>query len=44
VAVGRAGIALATAVDRLVLDQVQLAGKKRISAAELRRGHPGLVR
>jgi methionyl-tRNA formyltransferase len=44
VAVGRDEIALATAAGRLVLDEVQLPGKKRISAAELRRGYPGLVR
>ena len=44
VAAGRDGIALATAVDRLVLDEVQLAGKNRLSAADLRRGHPGLIR
>jgi methionyl-tRNA formyltransferase len=43
VAVGRGGLALATAAGRLVLDEVQLAGKKRVSAAELRRGYPGLV-
>ena len=44
VAAGRDGMALATAADRLGIDEVQLAGKKRVSAAELRRGHPGLVR
>ncbi len=42
-AVGRDGLALATASGRLVLDEVQLAGRKRVSAAELRRGHPGLI-
>lgn len=41
---GRDGLALATAQGRLVLDEVQLAGKKRVSAAELRRGYPGLTR
>jgi methionyl-tRNA formyltransferase len=44
VADGRDGLALATAAGRLVLDEVQLAGKKRVSAAELRRGYPGLTR
>jgi methionyl-tRNA formyltransferase len=43
VAVGRDGLALATASGRLVLDEVQLAGRKRGSAAELVRGYPGLV-
>jgi len=43
VAAGRDGLALATAADRLILEEVQLAGKKRGPAAELRRGHPGLV-
>jgi methionyl-tRNA formyltransferase len=42
VAVGRSGLVLATARDRLVLDVVQLAGKRRVPAAELRRGYPGL--
>lgn len=42
-AVGRHGLALATASGRLLLDEVQLAGKKRVSAAELRRGYPGLI-
>lgn len=44
VTAGRDGMALATAAGRLVLDEVQLAGKKRVSASELRRGFPGLVR
>ena len=44
VAAGRDGMALATAEGRLVLDEVQLAGKKRVAASELRRGYPGLVR
>jgi methionyl-tRNA formyltransferase len=43
VAAGRDGIALATGAGRLVLDEVQLAGGKSLSAAELRRGHPGLI-
>jgi methionyl-tRNA formyltransferase len=43
VAAARDGLALATAVDRLELDEVQLAGRTRVSAGELRRGHPGLV-
>jgi methionyl-tRNA formyltransferase len=42
-AVGGDGLALATASGRLLLDEVQLAGKKRVSAAELRRGYPGLI-
>ena len=40
---GRDGLAIATTADRLVLDEVQLAGKNRVSAAELRRGHPELA-
>lgn len=44
VEVGRDGLALATATGRLLLREVQMAGKKRISAAELRRGYPGIVR
>jgi methionyl-tRNA formyltransferase len=43
VAVGRDGLALATPSGRLALDEVQLAGRKRGSAEELRRGHPALV-
>src|SRR5664279_1740810 len=43
VAVGRDGLALATVSNRLVLDEVQLAGKKRVSATEFRRGYPGLA-
>ena len=43
VAVGRDGLALATASGRLVLDEVQLAGRKRGPAADLRRGYPRLV-
>ncbi len=37
------GLALSTASGRLVLDEVQLAGKRRMKGAELRRGYPGLV-
>jgi methionyl-tRNA formyltransferase len=37
------GIALSGLYGRLVLDEVQLAGRRRISGAELRRGHPGLI-
>jgi methionyl-tRNA formyltransferase len=37
------GIALSGPYGRLVLDEVQLAGRRRISGAELRRGHPGLI-
>ena len=37
------GLALATAAGRLVLDLVRLAGTRRMSGAELRRGRPGLV-
>ena len=44
VSAGRDGMALATAEGRLVLDEVQLAGKKRVSASDLRRGYSGLVR
>jgi methionyl-tRNA formyltransferase len=39
VADGRDGLALTTAAGRLALDEVQLAGKKRVSAVELRRGY-----
>jgi len=42
-AAGRDGLALATTFDRLILEEVQLAGRKRGPAADLRRGHPGLV-
>ena len=44
VSMGRDGLALATADGRLILDEVQLAGKTRVSAAELRRGYPRLAR
>jgi len=38
------GLALATGDGRLVLDVLQRAGGRRMSAAELRRGYPGLFR
>jgi methionyl-tRNA formyltransferase len=41
VPVGRDGLALATTAGRVVLDEVQLAGKRRVSVAEFRRGYPG---
>jgi methionyl-tRNA formyltransferase len=44
VSTGRDGVGLATAEGRLLLDEVQLAGKTRVSAAEFRRGYPKLVR
>jgi methionyl-tRNA formyltransferase len=37
------GLALGALGGRLRLDEVQLAGKVRVSGAELRRGYPGLV-
>jgi methionyl-tRNA formyltransferase len=37
------GLALSTASGRLRLDEVQLAGKRRVTGAELRHGHPGLA-
>lgn len=37
------GLALATAAGRLRLDEVQLAGKRRVTGDELRRGYPALV-
>jgi methionyl-tRNA formyltransferase len=37
------GMALAVGGGRLRLDEVQLAGKGRLSGAELRRGYPGLI-
>jgi methionyl-tRNA formyltransferase len=37
------GIALAGLDGRLVLEEVQIAGKRRVSGAELRRGYPGLI-
>jgi methionyl-tRNA formyltransferase len=43
VAAGSNGLALTTVSGRLLLEEVQLAGKKRVSAAELRRGYPGLI-
>jgi methionyl-tRNA formyltransferase len=42
-AAGRDGLALTTVGDRLVLDEVQIAGKKRVSGAELRRGYGGIL-
>jgi len=44
VASGRDELALAASADRLVLDEVQLAGGRRMATAELLRGHPSLVR
>jgi methionyl-tRNA formyltransferase len=41
-AVGGDGLALTARDGRLVLDEVQLAGGRRMSAAQLRRGRPGL--
>jgi methionyl-tRNA formyltransferase len=37
------GLALATVAGSLVLDQVQLAGGRPMSGADLRRGHPAIV-
>ncbi len=37
------GLALLTRGGRLVLDEAQLAGKRRVTGAELRRGYPGLI-
>ena len=37
------GLALLTRSGRLVMDEVQLAGKRRLTGAEFRRGYPGLV-
>jgi methionyl-tRNA formyltransferase len=37
------GIALSTADGRLRLDEVQLAGKRRMAGGALRRGYPGIV-
>ncbi len=37
------GLAVLVADGWLRLEEVQLAGKRRMSAADLRRGHPGLV-
>jgi methionyl-tRNA formyltransferase len=37
------GLALTSAFGRLRLDEVQLAGRSRVSGAELRRGYPRLV-
>lgn len=38
-----AGLALTGPSGRVVLEEVQLAGRRRVSGAELRRGYPGLV-
>ena len=43
VATGRDGIGLVVSDGVLVLEEVQLAGKRRVSAAEFRRGHPSLT-
>jgi methionyl-tRNA formyltransferase len=40
---GQTGLALTTVSGRLLLCDVQLAGKKRVSAEDLRRGYPGLA-
>ncbi len=37
------GLALATAAGSLILDEVQLAGSRRMTGAELRRGRPLIV-
>jgi methionyl-tRNA formyltransferase len=37
------GLALCALGGRLALEEVQLAGKRRVTGAELRRGYPGLV-
>jgi len=37
------GLALIIGDGRLLLEEVQLAGGRRMTGAELRRGHPGLV-
>jgi methionyl-tRNA formyltransferase len=39
----RDGLALATSDGRLVLDRVQLAGRRAVSGGEFLRGQPGLV-
>jgi methionyl-tRNA formyltransferase len=36
------GLALSTSAGPLLLEEVQLAGKSRVSGADLRRGHPDL--
>ena len=43
VATSDGGLALATVDGRLVLEDVQPAGGRRMSAAELSRGRPGLI-
>jgi methionyl-tRNA formyltransferase len=40
---GAPGPFVGTTDGRLVLDEVQLAGKRRVSGAEFRRGYPGLI-
>jgi methionyl-tRNA formyltransferase len=40
---GSDGLALTTADGRLILEEAQLAGGHRMTAADLLRGHPGLV-
>ena len=40
---GGAGLALTTSDGRLELEEVQLAGGHRMSAAQLLRGHPGVL-
>jgi methionyl-tRNA formyltransferase len=37
------GLALVTAAGRLRLDEVQLAGKRRMSGPDVRRGYPGVA-
>ena len=37
------GLAIVTGEGRLRLDEVQIPGKRRMQASELRRGYPGLV-
>jgi methionyl-tRNA formyltransferase len=37
------GLAFSTASGRLVLEEAQLAGRRRVAGAELRRGYPSLV-
>lgn len=43
VAVPGGGLALTTTGGRLTLDEVQLAGRGRVSGADLLRGYPGLL-
>ncbi len=37
------GLAISTVAGLLVLQEIQLAGKRRMTGAELRRGYPGLL-